>query len=226
MNIKSYINLISKIDLFSNFTVKELEQLFHLHNYSIKKYNKGQIIHFQNEVCDFMDVILQGQTSVQNIDENGKILTISTFSQSDIMGINLLFSNKNYYPMTVTAKTNTILLHISRKLILELCQNNIGFLTKLITVISNKTLTLTDKINTITLKTIRECIIDFLTYEYQIQQNNIIKLSMTKKEMAQRLGIQRPSLSRELNKMRKDGLVDYDARTITIKDMSMLKSKQ
>lgn len=45
---------------------------------------------------------------------------------------------------------------------------------------------------------------------------------MSKKEMAERFGIQRPSLSRELNKMRKDGLLEYDAKTITIKDLSMV----
>jgi Mn-dependent DtxR family transcriptional regulator len=44
---------------------------------------------------------------------------------------------------------------------------------------------------------------------------------MSKKEMAERFGIQRPSLSRELNKMRKDGLLEYDAKTITIKDLNM-----
>jgi len=36
--------------------------------------------------------------------------------------------------------------------------------------------------------------------------------------LAERLGIQRSSLSRELNKMRKDGLLEYDARTVTLKE--------
>ena len=45
-----------------------------------------------------------------------------------------------------------------------------------------------------------------------------INLKTTKKSLAQRFGIERSSLSRELNKMRSDGLVEFDARTITIKD--------
>jgi len=46
---------------------------------------------------------------------------------------------------------------------------------------------------------------------------------MTKKELAERLGIQRTSLSRELNKMKKDGLIDYDAHSITICDFDIIR---
>lgn len=223
MNIENYISAIGNMDLFRSFTKAELVQLFKTNKYHIKKYGKSEVIHFQNEVCNTMDIVLTGQVSVQKIDKDGNILTISAFSSGDIMGANLMFSNKNCYPMTVIAKSNAVMLHIHKELILMLCQSNIGFLTGLIAAISDKTITLTDKINSISLKTIRDCIIDFLSYEYHIQKSNVIKLNMSKKEMSERLGIQRPSLSRELNKMRKDGLLEYDAKTITIIDMDMIK---
>lgn len=222
MGIKKYIEAIANIDLFKEFSRRELIILFDPSKYHIKKYKKGAVVHFQNELCNTMDIILTGQVSVQKIDEGGNILTISTFTASDIMGANLIFSSRNYYPMTVSVKTDATLLHINKELILELCQSNTNFLISLIRVISDKTITLTDKINSISLKTIRECIIDFLIYEYHIQKSNVIKLNMSKKEMAERLGVQRPSLSRELSKMRKQGLLEYDAKTITIKDMGII----
>lgn len=222
MKIENYIDAIASIDLFSKFSRQELAKLFKTGKYTIKEYRKGEIIHFQNEICSSMDIILSGHVSVQKIDENGNTLTITTFISSDILGANLIFSSRNSYPMTVIAKADSVLLHMHKELILELCQSNMGFLTGLITVISDKTLTLTDKINSISLKTIRECIIDFLSYEYHIQKNNTIKLNMSKKELAERLGIQRPSLSRELRKMKADKLLDYDSKTITIMDLSII----
>lgn len=89
--------------------------------------------------------------------------------------------------------------------------------------ISDKTLILTDKIKSISMKTIRQCIIDFLTYEYYIQKNQRIVLGISKKELAERIGVQRPSLLRELSKMRTDGLIEYDARSITIKDLEFME---
>ena len=73
------------------------------------------------------------------------------------------------------------------------------------------------------MKSIKESIIEFLNYEYYSQKSKEIKLNMTKKELAERLGIQRTSLSRELNKMKKDGLIDYDAHSITICDFDIIR---
>jgi len=77
---------------------------------------------------------------------------------------------------------------------------------------------LTEKINAISRKTIRQCILDFLRQEQYRQKDNVIRLALSKKELAERLGIPRSSLGRELNKMRNEGIVEYDAWTITIKE--------
>ncbi|WHH61644.1 helix-turn-helix domain-containing protein [Petroclostridium sp. X23] len=44
-----------------------------------------------------------------------------------------------------------------------------------------------------------------------------------KKGLAERLGIQRTSLSRELNKMKKDDLVDYDSHSIAICNFDIIR---
>lgn len=205
------------MDLFSGFTNEELSSVFGSFRYRISQYDKGQIMHLQNEHCNTMDIILDGRASVQNIDESGRALTISVFLGGDILGANLIFSHRNSYPMTVVAESKTVVLHMYRELILELCKNNAVFMVGLMTAISDRTLVLTDKINAISLKTIRQCVIDYLKYECYLQKSNTIALGISKKDFADRLGVQRTSLSRELNKMRKDGLIEYNARTITLK---------
>jgi CRP-like cAMP-binding protein len=187
--------------------------------FEIKEYGKEQVIHLQNEICKTLDIVLNGQITVQKIDEYGNVLTINVFSTMDIIGANLIFSSRNYYPMTVAAKTRTTIIHIQKELILELCQSNVNFMVGLMKEISDRTIILTDKINAISLKSIRQCIIDFLKYEYHIQNSNVIKLNISKKDLSERLGIQRSSLSRELNKMRQEGLLEYDARSITLKNI-------
>ena len=49
-----------------------------------------------------------------------------------------------------------------------------------------------------------------------IQGSNRIQLPVTKKELAEQIGVQRTSLSRELQKMRNEGLLAYDSRTIQL----------
>lgn len=206
------------MNLFNCFLQKELIENFNLSKYTIREYSRGEIVHLQNEKSKTMDIILEGELSVQKIDIEGNILKIVVFSGGDTLGANLLFSSSNFYPMTVVAEKKTVVLHIYKELILELSKQNLKFMDALLREVSDKALVLTNKINGITLKTIREKINDFLQYESHIQNSNIIKLHMSKKDLAQRMGIQRSSLSRELNKMCQDGLIEYDSKTITIKN--------
>ncbi|MGI6776461.1 MAG: Crp/Fnr family transcriptional regulator [Acetivibrionales bacterium] len=224
MRIKDYLSFLRLTELFNGFSTEELINLFKAHNYIITKYTKDSIIHFESEKCNHWDIILKGQVFVQKIDEKGNVLIVAEFKIGDNIGGNLLFSKYPYYPMSVIAKSDTQILHIPKDLVLQLCQTNQDFLAKFLACISDKTAILTSKIKSISMKSIRESIIEFLNYEYYTQKNIEIKLSMTKKELAERLGIQRTSLSRELNKMKKDGLVDYDAHSITICDFDIIRS--
>ena len=56
-----------------------------------------------------------------------------------------------------------------------------------------------------------------------MKQNPCNKDDSLKKRDGRTLRIPRPSLSRELISMKKDGLIDFDRQTITIKDMEALE---
>lgn len=216
MDLERCAEILSGLDLFGGFDRDELMQLFRASRYRIGQYKKGEVIHLQNEVCGTMDIILEGRVAVQKIDMDGSVLKITSFSDGSTVGANLIFSHRNTYPMTVTAEKKTAVFHMPRELILALSQRNVSFLTGMLTEISDRTLVLTDKIDAISLKSIRRIIIDYLRYESRCQNSSVIRLDASKKDLAERFGIQRTSLSRELNKMRREGMISYDSRTVTI----------
>ncbi len=218
VDIDQIVGIVKGFELFSDLDEDVLRSMFETSSYRIASYHKDHMIHMQNEICRTMDIIFQGEVVVQKIDEHGHVLTIGVFTAGDIVGANLIFASKNFYPMTVVTHSDVQLLHLSKDAIITLGQDSRVFLNYLLTAISDRTLVLTDKINTISLKTIRQRIIDFLRYEYHVQQDAVIKLKMPKKELAERLGIPRSSLGRELHKMQQDGLIVYDAKSITIQD--------
>ncbi|SHH52008.1 Crp/Fnr family transcriptional regulator [Clostridium grantii] len=224
MDIKNYLHIITLTDLFKSFSTSQLYELFKTNQYTLSQYKKDNIIYFESELCTSLDIILKGELIIQKIDEKGNVLTIAEFRVGDNIGGNLLFSKPHCYPMSVLSKSATEILHINKDFVLNLCQIDQNFLIEFLTCISDKTSILTNKIKSISMKSIKESIIEFLNYEYYSQKNEKIQLHMTKKELAEKLGIQRTSLSRELNKMKKDGLVDYDASSITICDFSIIRN--
>lgn len=212
-----YLDALSSIKLFRGFNGNELKIILDSARCSLTSHKKGQLVYIQNEICQSMDIILEGEVAVQKIDTEGNILTIQTFSAMDLIGANLLFSSRNKYPMTVTVETDAIILHLERELVVDLIQSHRSFMEGLLQAISDRTLTLTDKINAISLSTIREQLLTYLRYESRIQQSKIITLDISKKKLAEKLGVQRSSLGRELQKMRNNGLVSYDRKTITLR---------
>jgi len=226
MKIKNYLEAVRKLDLFQHFSEEELRGMFNGQNHEVRNYEKNQVIYLQNEACQTLDIILEGRVSIQRIEEDGHILRIETFSGGDILGANLIFSTRNVYPMTVVSETNCIVLRMQKDLVLELGKTNMAFMAGLLKVISDRTLVLTDKINTISPRSLRKKIIDFLGDEYRKQGTQIIVLGISKRELAERLGMQRTSLSRELARMKTDGILTYDTRTITIKDFEKIGIKQ
>lgn len=217
-----FFQILKHADLFKSLSSEEIHDLFSKNAYFLKDYKKNSVIHFQNEKCTTLDIILNGTISIQGIDAKGNYISISDFTSNHTIGENLIFAHENSYPMTVLSKTNVTILHLKKDLIIEICQTNATFLTNFLQSISDKTLILTDKIKTLSFKSIRQCLIDFLIYESHIQKSNVIKLELTKKDLAEKFGVQRTSLSRELNKMKSDGLVEYNANSITILDIDTL----
>jgi Mn-dependent DtxR family transcriptional regulator len=105
---------------------------------------------------------------------------------------------------------------MSKELLFLLFSNNHDFLRLYLEYVSDHTAILGDRIKHYVNRTIRESVISFLNYERKKQHSNIIKLNMTKRSLAERIGVQRTSLSRELAKMRDDGLIKYDSESIEI----------
>lgn len=169
--LKKYIDIIHSNALFKDFTEESIYAFFQTYNYKILKYKTNNIIYFESEKCLSLDIILQGEVTIQKIDEKGNILTIVNFLEGDSMGGNLLFSKHPYYPMNITAKRNAIILHISKEMVIELCQNNKDFLLEFLSQASDKTRILSNKISSISMKTIRDSIIDFINYKYYSQKN-------------------------------------------------------
>ncbi|WP_035293343.1 MULTISPECIES: Crp/Fnr family transcriptional regulator [Clostridiaceae] len=216
------IKLLITTQLFNGLTYEELSEIFKKYPANVTAYSSNAVVYFQGECCTGVDIVLNGQIQIQKIDTNGDMSVICNFTVGDSVGENLLFSRNNTYPLTIITKYDTEILHLSKQLILYLCHND-RFLQNFLESLSDKTLILSGKIKTLSTKSIRRCIIEFLLYEYRIQKSTTIFLNLSKKELSEKFGIQRPSLSRELNKMRSKGLIEYNAKSITITDVEELK---
>lgn len=214
--MKKNMELMGQIDLIKSITPQEIESYLIEGSCKITQYRKNNIVHFVGEVCSKLEIILSGKVVIERIDESGNLMTIAEFLGGDVLGGNLMFSKNPYYPMTVTAKEATLILEINKDRLFRLFSDNHEFLSSYLEYVSDHTVILGERIKHYVNRTIRESIISYLNFEAKKQNSSIIKLSMTKKALAERIGVQRTSLSRELAKMRGDGLIEFNSVSITL----------
>ena len=214
--MKKYSELMRQIDLIKSIKPEEIESYLSEGSCNITEYGQNNIVHFVGEFCSKLEIILSGKVVIERIDESGNLMTIADFYGGDVLGGNLMFSKNPYYPMTVTAKDATLILEINKTRLFQLFSDNHDFLKSYLEYVSDHTVILGDRIKHYVNRTIRESIISYLDYERKKQNSNIIKLNMTKKALAERIGVQRTSLSRELAKMREDGLIEYTPVSISL----------
>ncbi len=209
------IDFIKNTTLLNSLSHEDILENLNNGNFRVVSYKKNSVVHFEGEPCNKLEIILFGKVVVERIDKSGNLLTISEFYNDDILGGNLLFSKSHYYLMTVSTKSPTLMLEINRDILFELFNHNSIILRTYLGFISDHAIILGEKIKHGN-QTLRERIMSYLYYEQKRQNSNHIKLNLTKKALAEKIGVQRTSLSRELAKMKKDGLILFDADSITL----------
>jgi len=187
-------------------------------------YNKNELIHIEGESCTQIEIILQGEIVIERIGLSGDLMTVNHFGKGDIIGANLIFSSTDCYPMTITAKKQTEVITVQKAVLFELCNTYPIFLMQFIKVISNLSVLIGTKMKNRISRTIRQSVITYLSKQYKLQGTTSIKLTMSKKSLAEMFGVSRTSLSRELQKMAVEGLIEFDAKSISILDTRILNS--
>ena len=221
--MKDIINNIKYNALFSKVTESELEELLKHLNYSIEKYDKGTVIAQEDDNCSAIGLVLEGRVNIEKIYPSGKGIVMKKLSCGDVFGEALIFSKTTTYPATVMADSNCAVGYSNKAELLKLFSLNDTILEKFMMLLSDKVVMLNNKIKSISLKNVRQKVVDYILQEYIVQKQLVISLKMNKEEIASFIGIPRPSLSRELSKLRDEEIIKFDRNTITILDIEKLE---
>ena len=220
MNVLS--DNLKRCILFKDIKYEDLSNFLNMSNYTIKKYPKGNVVVIEGSRCEELGILLEGLLEVQTLYPSGKLLTLAQLKPVETFGEAILFSKMNKFPATIEVIKDSKIMFIKKENLINCLTNCHKFMENFLELLSNKLLILNKKVKMLSLESIRKKIENFLMEEYKKQGSNIIKVSLSRKEMAEHMGIQRPSLSRELIKMREEGIIEFDKKVIIIKDIEAL----
>ncbi len=197
---------------------------------------KGEIIENEGDECKHIGVLLQGKLALQKYASSGEFATIALMEEGEMYGEDLLFGTNNLYTVTIEAVTNSRILYIPRTVMIPMLRKNYFLNQNFIRLLSDKVQTQNERITLLSQKTLRQKIAFYLLEQYKNQlprsqpgkikrtdDQGIVELPVSKEIISKLLAMPRPSFSRELINMEKDGLIKVDGRNIRILDLSELE---
>lgn len=203
-------------DLFKGLDIEEIEDILKNISFTKIKYRKGEILAHEGEVCTSLGIILEGTIEMQRIYCNGKYIVIKKLSKGEVFGEALVFSERGFYPVTALAVNDCLIMYIKKEEVLSLCFQNKKILENFISLLSNKILMLNKKIKNISFKSIKEKVSNYILEESIIQNTDTISLNESKEDISAKLGMPRPSFSRELMRLKSLGIIDFNRTFIKI----------
>ncbi len=213
--------------LFINIKENEYQGLLSCINSYIKSYHSNEYVFFSGSEINYVGIVLSG--SVEIIKENlaGSRHILDFLGPSNIFGEGIVCTNKRISSVTVRVKDDSKILFIPYERIIKTCSNSCAFHLQLIKnmmmLLGEKNDVLNHKIELLMLKGMREKLATYLLNESKKQNSLTFQVIPNRNELAEYLNVSRPSMCRELARMKVEGILDYYQNSFKIISMEDLK---
>lgn len=208
-------NAIQNTPMLYDIDKRVLRALIEKRHIYIGSYSKGKTVYNQHDPCDTLDIVMSGSLIAYSLSQGGSATTMFEFRKGSTLGVNLLLAESNVYPLNIYCLTDCEIVHVAREAVLELL-HEYPFVMRFIKSLSQNSQGMNQKINMLTQKTLRENILEYLKKQSFLQKSQTIILPTSKKQLADYLGVQRPSLFRELKKLCDENILEIQNRRVTL----------
>ena len=211
--------------LFHSITDKETERILKCSRSCMKKYPAGTYVFEQGGLPTRLFLLLSGQVQICKDFTSGKRDVLYLVEAGNVFGEIFLFGNRERYWYDAVAVTDIAVLEMPWDFFYHFCSNACDHhkqLTRnMLEILSENNFKITRKLHIVTTSSLRERIAIWLIDSMDEEEN--VELRMNREQLADFLGVARPSLSRELMRMQADGLIQVSKKKIAIRNRQALE---
>lgn len=219
--INKYIDLIKNNILFENFALGDLAEFLDLIGAKTIAISKGQNLFEEGHIYENMCFLLEGEIVLSKSDESGNRNIIDKISPGQIFAEVFSVTSNKVCPVTATAEKKSLLMIINTDRLLrpdfdlgeKFTSEQATIISCLIKTFADKNLILLNKIEILSRRNTRDKILHFLEKESMKSGNIFFEIPYSRKDMADFLGVDRSALSRELSRLREEGIIDFEKST-------------
>ncbi len=231
------IPVLQKCSLTDGMSEAEIRELLSLAQVRIREYAKGDIVFHEGEKPHCIYILLAGEVHILKDTFSGRQIFLSEIAEAGDMFGEVYEVLEKPYDMYVEAVKPTRVLEIASRLLsfdaggeltqsALLVQRNLMRIfarkANLMRIFARKAYFMAGKLKVLASGSLREKIVRFLFQH--LGGDGCIELAVSREFLAAYLAVTRPSLSRELSAMQREGILAVDGKTIKVVDMERFEA--
>jgi CRP-like cAMP-binding protein len=191
--------------------------------HKIRIYKKGEYIASQGEPINHLYMLTKGRVKTEVISNSGLALSVEEISAPYPLAAAFIFAEDNRFPVEVSALEDCEVILISKTSVEKQMAKCPGFLRGFMAFTANRVKFLSERLKIFSQKSIKAKI---AYYILQHDKNGSFELGKSITSLADYFGVERPSLSRAISEMVKDGIIKFESgkgRILNYNDMEDLQ---
>ncbi|MGO2117948.1 MAG: Crp/Fnr family transcriptional regulator [Fusobacterium sp.] len=205
--------VLEKTELFKNLTIDEIKKSLKDLNAKKQHFKKNNLIYELGKPIDKIGLVISGNANVIKEDFWGNRTILTQLKKGNIFGEVMSFQKNKNPNINVEVSKKSEILFLDFKKIFDsdevLESYNKKLVLNMFSIVTKKSVLLTEKIEHITKKSIREKVFSYLSaYSFKCE-NDSFKIPFNRQELADYLSVERTALSRELGKMQEENLISF-----------------
>lgn len=218
---EKYQELLWKIPLFKDLDSHTKRQLPEKLEVALYAVTKKEVVLQQDTSCNHLYILLEGELEVNIIDVAGNLVKVEDIRAPRAFATPHLFGENNVLPATFTASKESVLLTATRTSVFKLISSVPELLHRFLCVTGNCNKCTVTRLRILSYKNLRSRFVYYLV-EHKTSPDTAL-LEHNQVQLAEYLGVTRPALSKEINKMIKEGLIAIDKKVVTLIRPQLLK---
>jgi CRP-like cAMP-binding protein len=217
---KELIAGLRSAKLFQGLSAGEIGEVCAAAAVTVKEYAKNQVIVSQGEPVNKVGILHKGAviSTKYHFDGNAQIFRIYHYGEA--LSLDAVNSSLMTSPTTLTSQTDSAVIFLTYKRIFESGaispETKKAIMLNCSEILGNELIRLMYKIDVLSKRTLQERILTHLSLMRERTGKDLFDIGMNQEQLAQYLCVNRSVLSKELNKMRKTGLIDYKGKKYKI----------
>ncbi|WP_242950527.1 Crp/Fnr family transcriptional regulator [Clostridium acidisoli] len=208
-----HIEILKQTSLFYGIKMEEIEKILKCMYARFVEFEKDEMIICEGSEINDIGILLSGYGRSIKQDESGKTSIITLLKPGSFIGILLAASKNRKSPVSVQAQEHLSVLFIPIENFISGyindCPKYNVLLRNYIDAIAEKAMILHDRNDCLIKSSVREKVLSYLKRVAKEEGSNTFTTPFDRNDMAEYVNVERSALSRELSRMKKDGIIDY-----------------